>query len=187
MHRAYVFGLSLRLLQVYVKAMRKTRVIAENGLLAALSVIILLLGSLIEALDMSSAVLAGFAVLAMRIRWGRKSAIALYAVTSVLAMMLLPNKVPVILYVFYGGLYPILKAEIERIGSTLLQWVLKVGSVLLFFSAGLWVAMSLLGVDAGFTVGVALYAVLVPVSVCADLAMSAIMRQYAHLISRKKR
>ena len=108
------------------RPMRKTRVIAENGLLAALSIIILLLGSLIEALDLSSAAIAGFAVLAVRIRWGRRSAIALYGVTSVLSMLMLPNKIPALLYVFYGGLYPILKAEIERLGSVLLQWVLKI-------------------------------------------------------------
>jgi len=167
--------------------MKNTRVVAENGLLAALSVIILLIGSLIEALDLSSAALAGFAVLAVRMRWGRNSAIALYGVTSVLAMLLLPNKIPVLLYIFYGGLYPILKAEIERLGNVVLQWVLKVASVLVFFSIGLWVAMSLLGLQAGFTVGVALYALLVPVSVCADLVLTAIMKQYAHIINRKRR
>ena len=167
--------------------MRKTRIIAENGLLAALSVIILLLGSIIEALDLSSAAIAGFAVLAVRMRWGRNSALALYTVTSVLSMAMLPNKIPALLYVFYGGLYPILKAEIERIGNVYLQWILKVVSVLLFFSVGLWVAMSLMGIDAGFTVGWALYGVLVPVSVCADIALSALMKQYAHIINRKKR
>lgn len=166
--------------------MRKTRVIAENGLLSALSIIILLLGTLIEALDMSSAALAGFAVLAMRIRWGRRSAIALYAVTSVLAILFVPGTSS-ILYVFYGGLYPILKAEIERLGSVVLQWILKVGSVAAFFSLGLWVAMSLLGIKTGFTVGYVLYAVLVPVAVCADLALTVIMKQYAHLLIRKKR
>lgn len=167
--------------------MKRTRVVAENGLLAALSVIILLIGSLIEALDLSSAALAGFAVLAVRMRWGRNSAIALYGVTSVLAMLLLPNKIPVLLYMFYGGLYPILKAEIERLGNVVLQWVLKVASVLVFFSMGLWVAMSLLGLNAGFTVGIALYALLVLVSVCADLALTAVMKQYAHIINRKRR
>ena len=116
--------------------MKKTRVIAENGLLAALSIIILLLGSLIEALDLSSAAIAGFAVLAVRARWGRNSAIGLYAVTAALSLMVLPNKIPALLYVFYGGLYPILKAEIERVGKVWLQWILKVGSVLVSFSLG---------------------------------------------------
>ncbi len=167
--------------------MRKTRVIAENGLLAALSVIILLLGSIIEALDMSSAAIAGFAVLAVRVRWGRNSAVALYCVTSVLSMVMLPNKIPALLYVFYGGLYPILKAEIEKLGKPFLEWVLKIGSVLVFFSLGLWIAMSLLGIEAGFTVGWVLYAVLVPVSVCADLALSALIKQYGPIINRKKR
>jgi len=177
----------VRLYEVYVGAMKKTRVIAENGLLAALSIIILLLGSLIEALDLSSAAIAGFAVLAVRARWGRNSAIGLYSVTSALSLMMLPNKIPALLYVFYGGLYPILKAEIERMGKIWLQWILKVGSVLVFFSLGLWVAMSLLGIDAGFTVGAVLDAGLVPVAVCADLAMTALLKQYAHIISRKKR
>ncbi len=166
--------------------MKKTRVIAENGLLAALSIIVLLLGSLIDVLDMSSAAIAGFAVLAVRIRWGRNSAVALYALTSVLSILLLPNKVPALLYVFYGGLYPVLKAEFERVRSRVLEWVLKVGSVLISFSIGLWVMMFLLGLDAGFTVGPMLFAAMVPVAVCADLAMTVIIRQYANIINRKK-
>lgn len=167
--------------------MRKTKIIAEGGMLAALSTVILFMGTIIDALDLSCAVLAGFAVLAMRIRHGRAGSFAVYCVTAVLSFALLPNKVPAVLYVFYGGLYPLLKPEIERIESALLQWILKVSSVMVSFSLGLAFITGILGVESGFTVGLPLYLLLVLVAVAADISISAIVRRYGHIVVFRKR
>lgn len=167
--------------------MKKTRIIAESGMLSALSTVLLLFGSIIEALDLSCAVLAGFCVLAMRMRHGRGGAVAVYCTSAVLSFLLLPNKIPAVLYVFYGGLYPILKPEIERLKSRVLRWVLKVLSVLVFFSIGIAVTTFVLGIESGFTVGVPLYALLMAVAVAADIAISGIMQRFAHIVAYKKR
>ncbi len=169
---------------------KKTRIIAESGMLAALSTVILTLGSLIDVLDMTSAVLAGFCVLFMRMRHGRAGAIAVYIVSTTLALLLLPNKIPAVLYAFYGGLYPILKPEIERLHSRVLQWILKVGSVLLFFSLGLLViSFTVSGglAAAGFTLGWPLFVLLAVVAVVADIAISGIAKRFGHIVALKNR
>ena len=165
----------------------KTKMIAESGMLAALSVVILLLGSVIDTLDLSCAVLAGFAALAMRIRHGRAGAVAVYITTSVLGFLLLPNKIPVVLYMFYGGIYPIIKPEIERLRSVVLQWVLKIVSVLVLFTIGLVVITFILGMESGFTVGIPLYLLLIVVAVCTDIAITAIVRRFGPVVAGKRR
>lgn len=167
--------------------MKKTKIIAEGGMLAALSTVILFMGTIIDALDLSCAVLAGFAVLAMRIRHGRTGAFAVYCATAAISFLMLPNKIPAVLYVFYGGLYPMLKPEIERIRSAVLRWVLKVASVLASFSLGLAFITYILGVKSGFTVGLPLYALLALVAVAADVAISGIVRRYGHIVAFGKR
>ena len=167
--------------------MKKTRIIAESGILAALSVIILLIGSLTEALDLSSAVLSGIAVLAMRVRWGRKGAIALYGTTSLLAFLLLPNKIPALLYIFYGGVYPLFKAEIEKIGKTALMWTLKLVCICGMYAAGLFTSKFLMGLDGlEFTNSPWMYALVAAIAVSADVCMSMIIRQYGYVVARKK-
>lgn len=168
-------------------AMKKTRIVAESGMLSALSTVILLFGSIIDVLDLTSAVISGFCVIAMRIRHGRVGAVAVYCTSAVLAFLLLPNKIPAVLYIFYGGLYPLLKPEIERIPYLALQWILKVLSVLAFFSLGLLVITFVLGLDSGFTVGVPLYALLTVVAVCADISVSAMIKRFSHIVASKKR
>lgn len=166
---------------------KKTKIIAESGMLSALSVVVLLLGAVIDVLDLSSAVLAGFCVLAMRVRYGRTGAAAVYGTSAVLAFLLLPNKVPAVLYIFYGGLYPLVKPEIERIKSRALQWVLKLAFVLASFSVGLAVIAFVLGVDAGYTIGVPLYLLLAVVAVFADVAMTGISARFGHIVRGKRR
>lgn len=166
---------------------KKTKIIAESGMLSALSVVVLLLGAVVDVLDLSSAVLAGFCVLAMRVRHGRTGALAVYGTSAVLAFLLLPNKVPAVLYIFYGGLYPLVKPEIERIKSRVLQWILKVAFVLVSFSAGLALITFVLGIESGYTIGVPLYLLLAVIAVFADLAITGIAARFAHTMRRKKR
>lgn len=167
--------------------MKKTRIIAESGMLSALSTVLLLLGSVIDVLDLSCAVLAGFCVLMMRIRHGRIGAAAVYFTSSALALLLLPNKVPAVLYVFYGGLYPLVKPEIERLKSRALQWVIKIAFALVSFSAALALMTFVLGIDSGFTVGAPLYILIAAVAVFADLGITGVSARLAGIAARKKR
>lgn len=167
--------------------MRKTKIIAEGGMLSALGTVLLFFGAVTDVLDLSCAVLAGFCVLFMGVRHGRIGALAVYCTTSALAFLLLPNKLPALLYVFYGGLYPLLKPEIERIRSVPLQWALKVIAVVVPFGAGLAVTTFLMGIETGFTFGVPLFLLIAVIAVFADFAMSAVAFRFSHIVRGRRR
>ena len=93
-------------------------------MLSALGVVLLYIGSLVEALDLSAAVLASLACIIAVIEYGKGAPWAIYGVTSVLSLILLPVKTPAAFYVIFFGFYPILKEKIER-RPRLLQWVIK--------------------------------------------------------------
>lgn len=157
-------------------------------MLAALSVIILLLGAVFEPLDLSCAFLAGFTVLAVRLRWGRSTAILLYFCTTVLAFLLLHNKLPAVLYAFYGGLYPIVKTEAERIFSGPLQWVLKIMFACLAYTGMIFVSLNVFGIkNMDFTYGLVPYILVAVVTVCADLAVSMIISQFGRVLLRGRK
>lgn len=94
-------------------------------MLSALGVVILLLGSLIDVIDISMAVIASLACVFAVIEYGYASAWLVYAVTSVLSLLLLPNKSPAVMYLLFFGAYPILKALLERVRVTAVVWLLK--------------------------------------------------------------
>ncbi len=167
---------------------KKTRIIAESGMLAAVSMVLLYIGSVLEIFDLTGAFLAGVTVLIMRIRWGRGPAWTVYTVTSVLAMLIVPHKVPVVLYVFYGGLYPLLKAEIERLCRPWLEWTIKTVSVCLLYVAGVAVAKFILGIpDMDFEITEwFMYPLVALVNAAADMVITVVMQQYAPVIARKK-
>lgn len=124
------------------KRMRtRTRRLTVSAILAAVGVVLLYLGALIEVLDLSVVVLASlvcvFAVLEMGGAWPW----LVYAVVSVLSTVLLPVKTPAVLFLLFGGCYPIVKAYYERL-PRVVSWLLKVVSfnlaLTLFMVAARW-------------------------------------------------
>ena len=91
---------------------------------AALGVILLYLGSIVEVVDVSMAVIASlFCVLAV-IEYGKGTPWMVFLVTAVLSLLLLPNKSPAVYYAFFFGFYPILKAYFERLDKVR-AWIFK--------------------------------------------------------------
>ena len=74
--------------------MKKTKKIALSAILAALGVIILYLGALVDVLDLSVAILASFLILFCTAELGYSTALSVWLVTSLLSLLLLPNKAP---------------------------------------------------------------------------------------------
>lgn len=157
-------------------------------MLAAVSMVLLYIGSVIEIFDLTGAFVAGVAVLIMRIRWGRSPAWTVYSVTSILALLIVPNKIPVMLYVFYGGLYPLLKAEIEKLCRPWLEWLIKTAVVCVMYAAGVAVAKFVFGIedmDFGLTEWI-MYPIAAIVNAAADIVITMLMQQYAPIIAKKK-
>ena len=93
-------------------------------MLSALGVVMLYMGSIIEVIDLSMAVLASLACIIAVIEYGKSAPWAIYGVTTLLSLILLPNKTPAVFYAIFFGFYPILKEKFEKC-SKVTAWVLK--------------------------------------------------------------
>ena len=99
--------------------------IVVTGVLVALSVIILYLGCAIEVLDLTMSAIVSLLVVVIVIEMGYKYAWFAYVATAVLSLVLLPQKTPAIFYTCFMGFYPIIKSHVERFGSALVRWTIK--------------------------------------------------------------
>jgi len=104
--------------------LKKSKRIALSAILSALSVLFLYLGSVIEVLDLTTGAFASIIIVLAVIEIGGSSPWLIYAVTSVLSILLLPNKFPAVLYILFCGIYPILKEMYERL-HYIITWLLK--------------------------------------------------------------
>lgn len=101
-----------------------TKKLTVCAMLAALGVVLLYLGSLVEVLDISMAAIASLTCIIAVIEYGKSAPWAVFGVTAVLSLILLPNKTPAALYAIFFGFYPILKEKIEKL-PRLPSWVIK--------------------------------------------------------------
>ncbi len=95
-----------------------------SAMLSALGVVFLSLGSVIEVLDLTAAVLASVLVVYAVIEMGKGYPWMIWLVTSLLGILLLPVKGPAVFYALFAGFYPIVKEKFERMRPWL-GWVLK--------------------------------------------------------------
>lgn len=103
----------------------RTRRLAMCAMMSALGIVVLYLGSVIEVLDISMAVIASVFVIFAVIEYGKAAPWAIYGVTGILSAILLPQKLPAAMYILFFGFYPIIKARIEKLRSRLAQWAIK--------------------------------------------------------------
>lgn len=95
------------------------------AIVSALGVVALTLGAFVQVLDISMAVIASVFVIFAVIELRGPYPYLVYAVTSVLSILLLPNKSPALIYLLFAGYYPILKAIFEGKLRPVFAWILK--------------------------------------------------------------
>ena len=93
-------------------------------MLTALGVILMGIGTLVEVLDISTAVIASCCVVIALIEYGKGAPWMVYAAISVLSFLLLPNKFPAMIFTLFVGFYPILKEKLDK-KNKVIRWVLK--------------------------------------------------------------
>ena len=101
-----------------------TKKLTVCALLAALGVIIMYIGSMIEVLDISMSVVASLLCVIAVIEYGKSAPWMIFLVTAILSFLLLPNKSPAYFYAVFFGFYPILKEKFEK-KSLVVSWILK--------------------------------------------------------------
>ena len=102
----------------------KTQKIAFSGVMSAVCVALLYLGSVIEVLDYSASALAGLVVTLVIVEFGDRAGIGVWLVSSVLSLILLPVKSAALLFIVFCGWYSFAKRWLERL-TPVLSWVLK--------------------------------------------------------------
>lgn len=113
--------------------------LALCAILAALGVLILLLASAVRPIAVALAALAGLlpaiAVIQCSLWWS----LGVYAVTGGLALLLVPDKGPAVLYLLFFGFYPVVKSLLERIPNAVLCWAAKLAAAAVCAAAAYFV------------------------------------------------
>ncbi len=117
---------------------KQTKRIALCALLSGLSLAVLYLGALSGIFDLCAVIVGALCIAFVVLEIGGIYPWLTGAVTSVLCLLLLPDKFVALEYVVLGALYPIIKSFFERFGK-IPSWVLK----LVYFNAALTVCVLL--------------------------------------------
>jgi len=103
----------------------KAKRIARLALLTALGVVLLYFAALLPSAKLATTAIAGFLTAAALMMYGYGWSAGVYAVTSLLAFLLLPAKECAIYYAAFFGYYPIAKSLFERCKRRYLSWTFK--------------------------------------------------------------
>ena len=132
--------------------MKKTKYITFGAMMAALSVVILLLGAVLEVLDLTAVILASVFLMIAREEMGYKS-VGVYLATVVIALIVPVTFVTAIEYAIIA-IYPIVKPFIDK-RAFFLKWLMKIGYIILG-SFGIFLVSRLLLADAPLSMDILL-------------------------------
>lgn len=124
----------------------KSKPVALAGMLSALAVVFLLLGAMVELLDLSAATMAALVVMVAIIELGKGWACGVYAVSALISLLLFPMSTATVTFALFIGYYPILKVFLDRIRPPTLQYLVKLLCFTAFFCLAFWLVRSLIGV-----------------------------------------
>ncbi len=124
--------------------MRRTKILTLSAAMTALIVVLMLLGSLVEVLDLVTVFAASLFVVFAVIEFGGAWPWLIYAASSVLALLLVPNPFLPCEFAMVVGLLPMLKSYCERLPGVF-SWILKIVSFNLLFGGVIVVFYTLLG------------------------------------------
>ena len=122
---------------------KSTRRLTLSALFSALAVVSLYVASVWPTGQLGLTAVASLFVAAAVIESGIASGISVFAVSSLIAFLILPNRIPLVLFVVFFGYYPVIKSLIEKRGHIILQFLCKLAvfnaslSVTWFFLRGL--------------------------------------------------
>lgn len=121
--------------------MNQSRKMAVCGMTAAVCVVLLLLGGVIDIGMYAAPIIAGLLLVPIGDAWGRKYQWMLWGVVSALSLLFVPNVEENLMFAGLFGWYPILRAKLEKLPK-LLRWPAKLavfnGAVLVIEALVMW-------------------------------------------------
>ncbi len=104
--------------------MRSTKKVTLSAMMCALSVVVLALGAVFEAFDLTAAALASICITFINIEIGAPYTFIAWICTTLLSFLFFPQSMLWIEYLLLFGLYPVLKGYIEKL-PRLAWWPIK--------------------------------------------------------------
>ncbi len=105
--------------------MNNTKKIALCGVFGALSITLLLMGSIIPMATYACPAFAAILILPIVYEYKEKTAFTMYFSVSLLSVILIPEKEFVMMYVFVFGLYTVFKFKFDKIKPKIIQFIIK--------------------------------------------------------------
>lgn len=101
--------------------------VALGGMIAALCTVILFLTGPVPLGVYTLPAVAGILLVAIVIEAGFRWGLLTYAVVAILSLFITPDMEAKLLFIFFFGYYPIIKAKLECMRSRMLEWITKIG------------------------------------------------------------
>lgn len=124
----------------------KSRKIAFGGIVAALSLVFMLLTGVLPFGTYALPCFAGILLTTIVIEFGIPWAIGVYAGVSVLSFLLVSDREAALYYTLVLGIYPVLKSLFERIKLRWLSFVIKLVYFNLAAVAGFYISIYVLSI-----------------------------------------
>ena len=105
--------------------MKNTKRIALCGMFGALSVTVMLMGSIIPFATYMCPAIAAFFILPIVYEYKEKTGFMLYLAVSILSVLLVAEKEFAFVYIFIFGLYCVFKFRMDKIKPVFLQYAAK--------------------------------------------------------------
>ncbi len=126
--------------------MKTSMKVSLGGVVAALSLVLMFLTSIIPFGTYAFPTFAGILLVLIVINLGYGYAVAVYLVTAVLSFLLVTDKEAALCYAIFLGFYPIIKSVIERIRLRPVQYLIKLALFNLSMTAAFFIAIHLLSI-----------------------------------------
>lgn len=100
--------------------MTNSKKMALGGILGALAIVLMLMGSIIPFATFAAPAMAGALIMPIAIEFGLGAGWLLYGAISLLSLFMVADKEMAFMFVFLMGFYPLLKAVFEHIKPKIL-------------------------------------------------------------------
>ena len=126
--------------------MKKSIKVSMGGIVAALSLVLMFLTSVIPFGTYAFPTFAGILLVLIVINLGYGYAVAVYVATAVISFLLVTDKEAALYYTMFLGFYPIVKSLIERIQLKPIQYLIKFALFNVCMIAAFFIGMFVLSI-----------------------------------------
>lgn len=121
----------------------KTKRLSLSGILLTLTIISLFMATIMPTNKVSFYVLSSFFVSIIIMEFGVKAGWIFYFTSCLLAFVIIPDKLRVIPFILFFGVYGVIKFHIEKINNIVIEYILKIIYFNLFLLGAFFIAKQL--------------------------------------------